>query len=242
VRLLSRNRLPQSLPAIARAIGDLPVREVVLDGEVTWSGTDYHVFDVARGREALGARLPRGLGGGDRQAARLGLRAPAIPALAEDEVRGHAGARGGRLTDPLGKRVGLGALLVGYYERDDFVFAGKVGTGFDTRLVLSLRARLDRLEIPAPPFTRGRGLPRTRASPPASPSPASGQSVAKGFPDWLVREVLRRAALAVRDLLEEHPRSFTLRSMPARVDRAGDPWSDMGRRPCSLGRALERIT
>ena len=36
VRLYSRNRLPQTLPAVANAIGQLPVREVILDGEVTW--------------------------------------------------------------------------------------------------------------------------------------------------------------------------------------------------------------
>ena len=54
----------------------------------------------------------------------------------------------GGFTDPQGGRVGLGALLVGYYEQDDFVFAGKVGTGFDTKLLLDLRARLDAMEIP----------------------------------------------------------------------------------------------
>jgi ATP-dependent DNA ligase len=69
----------------------------------------------------------------------------------------------GGFTDPQGGRVGLGALLVGYYDREDLVFAGKVGTGFDTRLLLALRARLDALEIPASPFTRAVGLPRLRA-------------------------------------------------------------------------------
>ena len=69
----------------------------------------------------------------------------------------------GGFTDPQGKRVGLGALLVGYFEGDDFVFAGKVGTGFDTRLLLALRKRLDALELTAPPFTRGAGLPRAGA-------------------------------------------------------------------------------
>ena len=69
----------------------------------------------------------------------------------------------GGFTDPQGGRKGLGALLVGYYEGDDFVFAGKVGTGFDTRLLLALRHRLDALEIPKSPFTRSKGLPRLRA-------------------------------------------------------------------------------
>jgi bifunctional non-homologous end joining protein LigD len=37
------------------------------------------------------------------------------------------------------------------------------------------------------------------------------------------------------------PRSFTLRTMAARVDRAGDPWSGMARRARSLSAAMERI-
>ena len=69
----------------------------------------------------------------------------------------------GGFTDPQGGRVGLGALLVGYFDGDDLVFAGRVGTGFDTRLLLELRGRLDALEIDRPPFTRRTGLPRLRA-------------------------------------------------------------------------------
>src|SRR5437016_8699371 len=69
----------------------------------------------------------------------------------------------GGFTDPQGTRVGLGALLVGFFEGDDFVFAGKLGTGFDTKLLLDLRARLDALEIPKSPFTKAIGLPRIRA-------------------------------------------------------------------------------
>lgn len=84
----------------------------------------------------------------------------------------------GGFTDPQGARVGLGALLVGYYaprlrsgrpereskdEGDDFVFAGKIGTGFDTKLLLDLRQRLDDLEITKPPFTKFVGLPKVRA-------------------------------------------------------------------------------
>jgi len=69
----------------------------------------------------------------------------------------------GGFTDPQGKRIGLGALLVGHYEGEDFVFAGKIGTGFDTNLLLELRAKLDQLEIPKAPFTKAIGLPRLRA-------------------------------------------------------------------------------
>jgi len=69
----------------------------------------------------------------------------------------------GGFTEPRGRRVGLGALLVGYFEGDDFVFAGKVGTGFDTKLLKELRAKLDALAIPRAPFTRAVGLPRDGA-------------------------------------------------------------------------------
>jgi ATP-dependent DNA ligase len=69
----------------------------------------------------------------------------------------------GGFTDPRGRRAGLGALLVGYFEGRDLVFAGKVGTGLDTRLLLDLRARLGALEVAQPPFTRGVGLPRLGA-------------------------------------------------------------------------------
>ena len=68
----------------------------------------------------------------------------------------------GGFTDPQGKRVGLGALLVGFFEGQDLVFAGKVGTGPDNKTLLDIRRRLDALEIPASPFTRAAGLPRLR--------------------------------------------------------------------------------
>ena len=74
----------------------------------------------------------------------------------------------GGFTDPQGARVGLGALLVGYYEGDDFVFAGKVGTGFDTKLLLDLRARLDAIEIAEVAVHQSHG--------PAAPARALGAS------------------------------------------------------------------
>jgi ATP-dependent DNA ligase len=198
VQLFSRNRLPQNLPAVASAIATLPVREVVLDGEVTWDGRSaYHVFDILWLDGRLVTSLPL-------EARRALLRdLPFTPPLTRvdlvdgDEPWQRASREGwegviakrrgspyehrrskhwlkmkceasqelvvGGFTDPQGARVGLGALLVGYFEGDDFVFAGKVGTGFDTRLLLDLRARLDALEQPASPFTKATGLPRLRA-------------------------------------------------------------------------------
>jgi DNA ligase D-like protein (predicted ligase) len=68
----------------------------------------------------------------------------------------------GGYTDPQRSRVGFGALLLGYYDRDgDLVYAGKVGTGFDRKTLLSLHDRLARLERADPAFRRGR-LPSPR--------------------------------------------------------------------------------
>ncbi len=58
----------------------------------------------------------------------------------------------GGCTLPQGERVGLGAILVGYFEEDEFRYAGKVGTGFDDATLLRLRERLDDLVRDQPPF------------------------------------------------------------------------------------------
>jgi bifunctional non-homologous end joining protein LigD len=96
----------------------------------------------------------------------------------------------GGFTDPQGARVGLGALLVGYYEGSDFVFAGKIGTGFDNRLLLDLRARLDAIELPASPFTKAKGLPRLRAH-----WVRPEIVVQVGFIEWTVHGKLRHPRL-----------------------------------------------
>jgi len=62
-------------------------------------------------------------------------------------------------TDPEGSRVALGALLLGYHDGDDLVYAGKVGTGFSQSVLRDLHARLVELEVDASPCTRG-ALPR----------------------------------------------------------------------------------
>ena len=197
VRLYSRNRLPQDLPAIATAISRLPVNDLVLDGEVTWHGENgYHVFDILW----LNGHLTTGLPLEDRRALlrELPFKPPLrhVELLADREPWERARREGwegvvakrrgspyehrrskhwlkmkcessqefvvGGFTDPQGTRVGLGALLVGHYEGSDLVFAGKIGTGFDTKLLLDLRRRLDAVEVPQTPFTKATGLPRLR--------------------------------------------------------------------------------
>lgn len=199
VRLLSRNRLPQNLPSIAQAIANLPLRDVILDGEVTWgkAGMVYHVFDLLwlDGRDLM--LLPLDERRALLDTVSLELPLERVAPLADPKPWERACSEGwegvlakrrdspyehrrsphwlkmkceasqelvvGGFTDPQGGRLGLGALLVGYFDNQDFIFAGKVGTGFDTKLLLELRAQLDALEIPQSPFTKAVGLPRVRA-------------------------------------------------------------------------------
>lgn len=202
VGLFSRNRLPQNIPAVAQAIRNLPVDDLILDGEITWGGgpVTYHVFDIlwldGRNLTTLTLDARRELLRGLPLTAPLERVEPldnidsqlpweraqtegweGVIAKRRDSLYEHRRSPHwlkmkcelsqelvvGGFTDPQGQRVGLGALLVGYFEADDFVFAGKVGTGFDTKLLLELRAQLDKIEIPSPAFTKAVGLPRVRA-------------------------------------------------------------------------------
>lgn len=198
VELYSRNQLRQNIPAVANAIRELPVRDLILDGEITWGreGSYYHVFDVMwidgrdvtssslEERRAILASLP--LTDPLRAVETVDHEAPWEVALKEGWEGVIAKRRGskyehrrsknwlkmkcelaqefvvGGFTDPQGQREGLGALLIGYYEGNDLVFAGKLGTGFDTDQLLSMRARLDQLEVTKSPFTKAVGLPRLR--------------------------------------------------------------------------------
>ncbi len=58
----------------------------------------------------------------------------------------------GGYTAPQGSRKHFGSLLVGFYRRDDFVFAGHVGTGFDEAMLTNLSRELATRAITTCPF------------------------------------------------------------------------------------------
>jgi DNA ligase D-like protein (predicted ligase) len=70
-----------------------------------------------------------------------------LKCLAEQEV-----VVGG-WTEPRGSRTDLGALLVGVYDGDDLLYAGRVGTGFDRATLADLIERLRPLERDTSPFS-----------------------------------------------------------------------------------------
>jgi ATP-dependent DNA ligase len=105
----------------------------------------------------------------------------------------------GGWTEPKGSRIGLGALLVGYYDGETLVY----GTGFGEAVLRSLTTDLQARETERTPF--GRGRVRERAVHWSRP-----ELVAQiGFSEW------------TRDGMLRHPRFLGLRTDkdPARVVR-----------------------
>jgi len=108
----------------------------------------------------------------------------------------------GGWTDPSGSRVGLGALLVGYYDDEGLLrYAGRVGTGFDDKELQHLRATFATLQASECPFAdpearRVKGAHWVR----------SELVVAVGFSEWTPDGRLR------------HPRYEGIRSDKAAIE------------------------
>jgi bifunctional non-homologous end joining protein LigD len=131
-------------------------RKRLLRGAVRWSdrvrwtearageGTDLFRAACARGEEGIIGKLASSPYVGRRD-----------PAWVKVKCLGRQEFVVGGFTDPQRSRVGLGALLVGYYDGDALTYAGKVGTGYTRETLLSLRGRLDRLERGRSPFAAG---------------------------------------------------------------------------------------
>jgi bifunctional non-homologous end joining protein LigD len=112
-------------------------------------------------------------------------------------------------TKPGGSRVGLGALVLGYYEDGRLKHAGRVGTGFGRKMLLDLRQRLKPLVLDRPPV--------------AGPLPAAARRgvtwvrpelVAEvGFTEWTSDGMLRHPTF--KGLREDKPASEVVREKPA---------------------------
>jgi DNA ligase D-like protein (predicted ligase) len=223
---MSRNRLAISsqYPEVARALGNQPAGDFVLDGEIVAFDGDrtsfpklqrrmhvsapssslirsvpvvYFVFDVPHAggydlsriglrwrkqvlRKLVAFRRPLGYsthrtGDGEAYYAEacskgwegvIAKRAdsPYVGTRSRDWLKFKCVLEQefviGGYTDPQGNRTGFfGALLVGYYEDGQLMYAGKVGTGFDRIALADLTRRLAALEQGNPPFRQG-ALPR----------------------------------------------------------------------------------
>jgi bifunctional non-homologous end joining protein LigD len=113
----------------------------------------------------------------------------------------------GGFTAPQGSRTDFGALLVGHFEGDALLYAGKVGTGFDRSTLAELGAQLRDLEIEDNPFADVHPIPRGTHW-------VEPQLVAQiGFTEWTRDGRLRHPRyLGLRD---DKPAREVVREVPA---------------------------
>jgi bifunctional non-homologous end joining protein LigD len=138
----------------------LAKRKEILATAMKWSDT----IRLLKGTKGKGINLFQKIcaTGGEGIVAKL-LSSPYVPARTGEWLKIKCSGRQefviAGFTEPQRSRVGLGALLVGYYEGKDLLYAGKVGTGFTRDVLLDLRARLEGLEQKNNPF-RNSAVPK----------------------------------------------------------------------------------
>lgn len=121
-------------------------------------------------------------------------------------------------TEPKGSRTSLGALLLGVWEDNALRYVGRVGSGFDTRMLAGLKRRLDRLAAEVCPFETA--PPRARGDIVHWVRPELVAEVS--FTGWTDDEILRQASFA--GLREDKPATDVKREVPMKAAaQAGKP-------------------
>jgi bifunctional non-homologous end joining protein LigD len=135
----------------------------------------------------------------------------------------------GGFTEPTRTRTGFGALLLGYYDHGELVYAGRVGTGFSEASLRQLTGRLRDLEQGDPPFRH-------------PPSGAEGRKVRwvkpelvaeVEFREWTEGNILRQASF--KGLREDKLPGEIGREFPA-SRHGGEKPSGEAREPAAPGR------
>lgn len=122
----------------------------------------------------------------------------------------------GGFTAPAGSRVGLGALLVGYHDKEKrLLYAGKVGTGFDEKTLKVLQKKLEKLSQRSNPFD----LKVSNARPSPKATWVKPELVAQIRYGSITRDkVLRHAVF--EGLREDKPANDVVLDQPMPVERA----------------------
>jgi bifunctional non-homologous end joining protein LigD len=120
----------------------------------------------------------------------------------------------GGFTKPGGSRIGFGSLLLGYYRANDksdggkFVYAGRVGTGFNQLLLAELLQRLKALEQSKSPFVNFASRRTLRGVHWVRPELVAQVE----FSNWTHEGLLRQASF--QGLREDKPAREVTREMP----------------------------
>ena len=172
------------------------------------SGEDYYAYACRHGWEGLIAKRASSAYVGRRSRDWLKMKCDTAQELVV-----------GGFTDPQRSRVGFGALLVGYYEDGELRYAGKVGTGYDTATLISLRAgarrtRADRSAVQrSGPRARGPlGSARTRGPGRVHRMDERRQAPPSPVPRAAARQVRHRRDTGASDLSERAGAELRLRS------------------------------
>ena len=107
----------------------------------------------------------------------------------------------------------IGALVVGYYDRDRFIYAGRIGTGYTQAVARDLWKRLHPLEIDKPPFDQ---IPREEARRRDIHWVAPKTVIESHFRGWTADLLVRQAAF--KGVREDKPPREVVRELPAGRD------------------------
>ncbi len=120
----------------------------------------------------------------------------------------------GGYTKPEGARVGFGALLVGYYNKRDLIYAGKVGTGFTLRSLRELTAELKKRRIDKSPFKNPPTAYKRRGVTWVKPELVGEVE----FSEWTSEGRLRQPSF--QGLREDKPAKQVIREIPKSIARS----------------------
>jgi bifunctional non-homologous end joining protein LigD len=120
----------------------------------------------------------------------------------------------GGYSEPTGSRAAFGALLLGVYDANgDLQYAGRVGTGFDQKLLASIKKELDKRETKRMPFA---SEPQERSR--TAVHWVKPELVAEcNFAEWTKERIVRQASFV--SLRDDKPAKQIVKEAPVKTKK-----------------------